>query len=370
MTKSKLGLYIHIPFCQKKCHYCDFFSLPSNAEIIDKYSQEIANEIYLLSKSNPNYYISTIYLGGGTPSLLSLKNLEEITKSIYTNFECNVEEFTIEVNPNSSQNLEHYKEFGIDRISLGIQSFDDNILKKIGRLHDKKTAIKALDKAANHYDNVSGDLIIGIDENQGIVSDAKILRKFVKHISSYMLKVEDGTMLQKQICNNLVAVATEETQVSQYEKLYTFCMENDFLRYETSNFARALYEGKHNLGYWDMSPYLGVGASAHSYIDNKRYYNKSDINSYILGKHSGTGCQIIEREYSYNATIEEYIMLALRTEKGIKISDFNKKFGKDFLQDYKEKIKKTAQYTQISQDYFRIKPQFMLVQNSIILELL
>jgi oxygen-independent coproporphyrinogen-3 oxidase len=370
MTKSKLGLYIHIPFCQKKCYYCDFYSLATNVDVIDKYAKEVANEIYLFSKNNPNYYISTIYLGGGTPSLLSLENLEIITNSIYSNFECNIDEFTIEVNPNSSQNLEHYKKFGIDRISLGVQSLDDNILKKIGRLHDKKMAINALDRAANLYDNVSGDLIVGIDENQDIISDVKQIQNFVKHISSYMLKVEDGTKLQKQICDNTVAVATEDSQVNQYEKLYAYCMENNFLRYETSNFAHLGYEGKHNLSYWDMSDYLGVGTSAHSFIGGKRFYNKMDINSYLLGEHTGYGLEIIEREYSYNATIEEYIMLALRTEKGIKISDFNEKFQKDFLLEYQEKIKKTAQYTIIQEDYFRIKPQYFLVQNAIILELL
>jgi len=371
MTNSnKLGLYIHIPFCQQKCSYCDFYSITAKQDVMDRYAKEVANEIFLLSQTHLENYISTIYLGGGTPSILSLNNLEVITNSIYKNFKCKVSEFTIEVNPSSSQNLKLYKNFGINRISLGVQSFDNNILKKIGRLHDRDMAITALEKAANCYDNVSSDFILGISENQDIISDASILLKFVKHLSAYMLKVEENTPLEKQINDKKVCVATEDTQVLQYQKLYEFCKENNFHRYEISNFACLGYESKHNLSYWDMTQYLGVGVSSHSFIGGKRYFNVSDINAYLEGKHSGRGQQLKERDYSYKDTLEEYIMLSLRTEKGLQISKFNELFNKDFLQEYQEKIKKAAQYTTLNGDWFSIKPQYFLVQNSIISSLL
>lgn len=369
MTKNKAELYIHIPFCQKRCFYCDFFS-SENSQLIGKYAEEIANEIKLQASANPDYEIATAYIGGGTPSLLSLKDLEKIINSIYKNFDCNLQEFTIEVNPNSAQSLAEYKNFGINRISLGVQSLDDKILRKIGRLHDSKTALKSLELASKHYDNVSADLILGIEENQDVISDAKVLLPYIKHLSTYMLKVEEGTPLEKQIFNKNVSVATEDSTVTQYEKLYEYCLDNDFLRYETSNFALKGYEGKHNQGYWDMSSYFGVGASAHSFINGRRYYNKLNINDYLNGEHSGYGKEIVEREYSFFDTIEEYIMLALRTEKGLRISDFNEKFNKNFLEEYGERMKNAAQYIIIEDDYFRIKPQYLLLQNSIISQLL
>lgn len=369
MIKNKAGLYIHIPFCQKRCYYCDFFSSENHLEI-DKYTQAIVKEIRSIAESNPNYVITTAYIGGGTPSLLSMKQLEDVVASINNNFECNIQEFTIEVNPNSSNNLPEYKKVGIDRISLGVQSLNDNILRKIGRLHDSKTAICALETAAKHYNNVSGDLILGIDDNQDVIQDAKSMLPYLTHLSSYMLKVEEGTPLQKQLSNKMISISSEDSVVTQYEKLYQYCIDNKYLRYETSNFSLVGYEGKHNYNYWNMTDYFGVGASAHSFINGRRYYNKPDIKAYINGENSGNNKEIVEREYSLRETIEEFIMLALRTELGLNIPDFNKRFDKNFLVEYKDKIKNAAKYTTIEGDYFRIKSQFLLVQNTIISDLL
>jgi oxygen-independent coproporphyrinogen-3 oxidase len=370
MTKSKVALYIHIPFCQARCYYCDFFSSTYGSEIRDKYVDELANEIKLLSIKYSDRIVTTVYLGGGTPSLLSLENLEKITNNIYENFNCSIEEFTIEVNPNSAQNLPCYKNFGIDRISIGIQSLNNEILHKIGRLHDSSTAITALELASKNYKKISGDLILGINENQKVVDDAQLLINYVNHLSVYMLKVEKGTILERQILSNKISIASEDSVVTQYNDLYDFCLKNNFNRYETSNFAIKGYESKHNSHYWDMSDYIGIGAGAYSFVDGNRYYNIKDIPLYIKGTHSGNNKQIIEREYSKNDTIEEYIMLALRTEKGLNIENFNNKFNMDFLSNYNEKIKKVAQYCNIEKDYISIKPQFCLVQNTIISDLL
>ncbi len=369
MTTKKAGLYIHIPFCEKRCFYCDFFST-TDKNFIDNYVRELVNEIKSIVNKNPDYTLTTIYIGGGTPSLLSVKSLGEIAESVYGDFHCEIKEFTIEVNPNSAQNLRFYKDFGINRISLGVQSLNDDILKKIGRLHDAKTAINALDAAANLYENVSADIILGIDENQDVISDAKKMLPYVKHLSAYMLKVEDGTPLQKRLQQRLTSVATEDAVVNQYEKFYKFCMEYGIYRYETSNFARPGFEGKHNSSYWDMSDYFGIGAGAHSFVNGRRYYNKPDLKSYLEGAHSGNGEEITEREYSFSDTIEEFIMLSLRTEKGINISEFYKRFNKDFVAEYGEKLKKTARYVISENGFVRIRPEFMLVQNGIISELL
>lgn len=370
MTKSNKSLYIHIPFCQRKCNYCDFFSIVCDKNLMNLYVDELTEEIRLLALKYPETELKTVYLGGGTPSLLSLDNINKISDSIYKNFRCKIEEFTIEVNPCSSQNLPNYKDFGINRISVGIQSFDDNVLRKIGRAHDSQTAINTLETAALHYGNVSGDLILGIDENQNICKDAEIMTKYVKHISAYMLKIEEGTPLKKLISDNSVSIATEDEIINQYNTLFDFCKKANFERYEISNFALAGYESKHNSHYWDMSDYLGVGAGAHSFVNGIRYFNKPDINEYIKGFHSGNEKAIIERKYSLKDTLEEYIMLALRTTKGISLSDFKRRFQKEFLSEYKYGIKKTAQYTNINEGYFYIKAQYFLVQNFIISELI
>ena len=366
MTES--GLYLHIPFCERKCNYCDFFSCVKT-DLIDNYVDELCNEIQLTGKRFSTE-ISTIYLGGGTPSLLSDNNLDKIFSNIYRSYSVHSIETTIEINPNSSHDVGRYKKFGIDRVSIGIQSLSDELLKKIGRLHSATDAIKTLDGARKNYDNVSADLIIGLDKTQDVVGDIEKIAPYCTHISAYMLSVSQNTPLYSMIKNKEFIPASDDEVADQYDLLTDKCRELGFYRYETSNFSLLGKEGIHNGNYWEMKPYLGLGPSAHSYFNGIRFYNNNDLSAYMNGEHSGNGKEVLERKLSLMSEIAETIMLSLRTTKGLDIDKFNEKFSTDFLRDFKKGLDKIKDYTAIKNNRFYILPQYFSVQNSIILSVL
>jgi oxygen-independent coproporphyrinogen-3 oxidase len=360
------GIYIHIPFCQKKCNYCDFFSKADSEEYIGNYVKELCNEIKLCSERYKDALIDTVYIGGGTPSLLTVSQLDEILSAVRKNFASDIIETTIEVNPNSSGNLKEYGKVGIDRVSIGVQSVNDAILKKLGRLHSSKEALDALKTAADSFKSVSADIILGADSNQDSVAEFSAVAPYVTHISAYMLTLENGTPLYKSVKEKSVSVATDDEVASQYEKFVRAAAGKGFFRYETSNFAMLGCESKHNSRYWNLSPYIGLGAGAHSYVNGVRYYNAEDIVSYIGGAHSGNGKEIIERGKDAKADKYEYVMLALRTFYGIDVDFYNKTFSSDFYSEYGNKIKKVEKYVSVNNGRIHILPQFFLVQNAII----
>ena len=365
---TEAGLYLHIPFCKRKCNYCDFFSC-IKTEFLDQFVEQLCNEISLVANRFP-VKIKTIYLGGGTPSLLSEKNLDDIFTSIHNSFSVDSDETTIEINPNSSQYLSVYKKFGINRVSIGVQSLSDELLKKIGRLHTAEIAIKSLEEAGKYFDNVSADLIMGLSADQDICGDAKKIAPYCSHISAYMLSVNKKTPIYKMIKNKEFFPATDDEVAEQYQRLTDTVRELGFYRYETSNFSKLGKEGLHNGNYWRMKPYLGVGPSAHSYINGFRYYNKNDLSAYLEGVHSGNNKEIIERKASRESDITETIMLALRTTQGLNIADFNEKFSTDFIKKYRNGLNAVKKYTAIKNERLYILPQYFSVQNSIILSIL
>lgn len=367
---DSVGLYIHIPFCEKKCLYCDFYSGKYSDEVKEKYVNELISEIKSVGERAKNKKLKTAYIGGGTPSSLPPELIEKIASAVYESFDNDIREFTIEVNPNSNADFGKYKEIGINRVSVGVQTLDDALLKKIGRLHDSAEALRCLDEAGKYFDNVSTDLIIGLSENQDVKRDLSLILDRVKHLSAYMLKVEEGTPLQKLILDKTVSVATENTVIKQYEEVVQTCEDKGLMRYEVSNFARSGYESKHNSSYWNMTDYYGVGVAAHSYVDGSRYYNSANIDEYINGLHSGNSSQITEREYSVTDDKEEYVMLALRTCKGLSLKNYRNRYNEDFIVAYATNLNRIKNYIYIGNGYVRIKEKYILVQNSIISELI
>ncbi|MGN1042493.1 MAG: radical SAM family heme chaperone HemW [Christensenellales bacterium] len=365
----KAGLYIHIPFCESKCYYCDFCSGNFSEEIRGKYVRELISEIKATGK-NSEKVLKTIYIGGGTPSVLTARQLSSVIEAVYSSFKCDVEEFTIETNPNLFADFADYKKMGVNRLSVGVQTLDDVLLKKIGRRHDSAQAVFCLENAGKYFDNVSADIMLGLDENQDVKKDLQAIIPLVKHLSTYMLKVENGTKLKKMIADKTVSVATENATISQYETVQEKCNEAGFNRYEISNFALSGYESRHNSSYWDMTDYYGVGVSAHSYVDGERYYNGNGVIDYIKGKHSGNGYKIIERKFSVEDEKEEYIMLSLRTVRGLDLLDYKKRFNEDFSVAYATKLSKLNDYLSFSDDRISIKEEYFLVQNSVISELI
>lgn len=316
------GIYVHIPYCRKKCTYCSFFST-ADLSSLSLYTQALIREIRERSTevSEP---IQTIYLGGGTPSLLSIDHLQEIIKALYSEFDCSqIKEFTLEGNPDSltQDYLSDLKRYTpINRLSIGVQSFDDDDLKRIHRLHSATQAKKCISDALFlGFDNLSIDLIYGISGSsleKWIQNLDYFFSMPIPHLSAYALTVEEGSMLKKQIEKGLETQVDEDFLLKQYQILQEKICEHDFIAYETSNYCKPGKYSVHNSNYWKMQTYLGLGASSHSYDGKCRQWNTSQLNQYIGAK---TTDEFVEdKEYlSQEDRLNEYIMLSLRTIWGI-----------------------------------------------------
>ena len=338
-----MELYIHIPFCKKKCDYCDFYSImPCEKNNLEKYIPTLLKEITLAGNKYGNRNISTIFIGGGTPSLLTNSQLDSIFETLRKSFNLsNVEEITIESNPESITEdfLKHCIELGINRISIGVQSLFDDNLKAVGRIHDQKTALESIKLANKYFDKISADLIIGLpyDTEEIVRNEIKKLAKCVNHMSCYELMLNPDTKLVKNIEDKKLFVPNDDEVASLFDAAIDELQNNGFTRYEVSNFSKN-HICKHNMGYWDREEYLGFGPSAHSFLKDEkeiRFANVDDINQYINIVESKNIYPFMDVEILSQKDIEEEkIFLSLRTTKGINIKYFTKaqieKF-KDFI---------------------------------------
>ena len=314
------GLYIHIPFCKKRCLYCDFFST-TQLERREEYTVALLKEMAqrLCEASEP---IQTVYIGGGTPSTLPSEPLIAIDQLLHS---YRIAEYTMEMNPGDvhATYLQELRQTGINRISMGIQSFQDNLLHLIGRRHDAQQAKEAVHTAQKAgFDNISIDLMYALPTQTMEQWDADIetaLSLGVQHISSYGLMYEEGTAMTKMLEKGEIEAVDEDTENAMYDRLCERLKEAGFVHYEVSNFALPGYEAKHNSSYWNGTPYIGVGAGAHSYIGHVRSWNPSDLDAYISGINNGTLVResetLTERDL-YN----EQVMLGLRTCRGLHAS--------------------------------------------------
>ena len=317
--------YIHIPFCEKKCNYCAFCSY-SLLKYKNDYIEALIKEINFLYK-NKQTPLKTIYFGGGTPSLLEVSDVEKILKCF--NFDSNTE-ITLELNPNSlsKEKLKGYKFLGVNRLSIGVQSFDDKTLNILGRGHNSKDALNAIFIAKDEgFKNISIDLIYGFN-NQNWAHTLKIAKSLdVEHISLYGLKIEDKTNFKLHPPKNL---ATSDKQADMYEEAVK-SLEEKFERYEFSNFACSKeFYSKHNISYWKRREYYGFGLSASGFINNKRYTNTFNFKEYLNNP--------LKKDYyplSTQENIEEEIFLGLRLKEGIDFCHINKKYNIDIYKKYK-----------------------------------
>lgn len=371
MTERRVGIYVHFPFCKKKCVYCDFFSTV-NSDARAEYIEELKREIRLFSeRTGENVIADTVYFGGGTPSAVSFSDLKSVADAIYDNFDCKIKEFTVEVNPCSSEEFERYREFGATRISFGVQSLNNEVLGFLGRLHDRDGALDALERAKSSGYNVSADLMLGIprETKEDIRSFITEIAPLVEHVSAYILKVEEGTELSKRVKRGEVSMPSDEEVETDYFSASARLREEGFERYEISNFAKRGRESLHNLKYWRGEEYLGFGASAHSFFGGKRFYNPPDLKAYTAGEHFGNYREIAEEPSSLTSE-EEYIMLRTRLSEGVNLEDYARKFGSDFLEVYGAKIDRLKDFVEITCGTLRIKPDKVLLQNAILAELL
>jgi putative oxygen-independent coproporphyrinogen III oxidase len=328
------GIYIHIPFCIKRCNYCDFYST-IKIGYIDEYLKSLDKEIEIRADYLKNQLIETIYFGGGTPSILEANKIEKVLKSIRRSFTiANNTEITMEVNPDDSNKeyFEQAKSFGINRISIGVQSFDDKMLKLMGRRHNSKQAYECIESAIKaDIHNISIDLIYGLP-GLNIKSWNSAIKKAVelpiKHLSAYHLTYEKGTSFYKSLMEGSFTKIDENDSWRQFELIHNLASASNFEHYEISNFAKKGYYSKHNSNYWNGSFYLGLGPSAHSFNGNTRNWNYSNLNKYINSINLNKTTNISE-ELTITDKANEYLLTGLRTNIGIDFEYYKKKFGEN-----------------------------------------
>lgn len=347
ITKNKIGIYVHIPFCKKKCDYCDFISYCGKDDFIEKYVDSVKKEIeHVKIKSE----ITTIYIGGGTPSYIDSKFIVQILEKIKEKNVAQDAEITIEVNPGTvtQEKLQDYIECGINRISIGLQTTNDELLKQIGRIHNYEQFLETYKLAKKvGFKNINVDLMLGLP-NQRIIdlkeSLENVLKLAPKHISVYSLIVEDGTPIANKIENGKLKLPDDELERNMYWYVKNTLELNGYKHYEISNFAQKGYESKHNMNCWNQMEYVGIGTGAHSYRDITRYSNTEDIKEYIKNVQKGEfeKNRIIHEIQKEEDSKKEFMLLGLRKIDGLKISEFKNKFGDNPIYLYRNELKKLS----------------------------
>ena len=370
--KTKTAIYVHIPFCEKKCKYCNFASFVANEETKSKYFNNLLEEI----KQNSGYFVSSIFFGGGTPSSVNEKYIIQTLSQIKSQHILSPNaEITIECNP-CSVNLKKllaYKNAGFNRISFGVQSFNDQTLKKLGRLHNSQDAFNAVKLAKKAgFNNISIDLILGTGEQEKNLEKnlTEMKNLGVTHISAYMLILEQETPLFSEVQSKKTKVSSEDEAVNEYENIIKILQGLGYERYEISNFALSGFQCKHNLTYWEGGDYHGFGLAAHSYLKGTRFSNTENITTY-LSQNFLKHLKETEEQLTTQQKIEESIMLGLRTAKGVSVQKL-KNLGYDILKEKKSEINFLTQKGVIHSngEYLKIMPKFFGVANQIILRLI
>lgn len=403
----ELGIYIHIPFCIKKCDYCDFISYSNCFDMQEKYVEKLLEEIEENKNLLGNNFISTIYIGGGTPSVINPELIKKILNKIYDVAGIEIEknkgtsnggkkiigneipdkkekiEITIEVNPGTTtkNNLQMYKNCGINRLSIGLQSTDDDILKKIGRIHNYEQFLDTYKWAEEAgFENINVDLMLGLPgQDIGILKNSLEnvvnLKPEPKHISVYSLIVEENTKIEQRIDSGELSLPDDEEERRQYHYMKNFLELNGYKHYEISNFAKLGFESKHNMNCWEQKQYVGFGVAAHSYVNGVRYANTTDLKEYLNVDNAKNVENDMKKDFEVNfenkngfATIKtieetqnkldmekEYMMLGLRKLDGVSISKFEQKFGENPIYLFRNELQKLVEEDLLEVDLDDIK---------------
>lgn len=361
---KKLGIYVHIPFCKRKCAYCDFVSFSNKQNLIDGYIETLKKEINKFEINKEEYLVDTIYFGGGTPSYIDSKYIIDILEVIRNKFDISKDvEITIEVNPGtaSEEKLNNYYKSGINRLSIGLQSVDDKLLNTIGRIHSFSDFLKTYSLAKKvGFTNINIDLMIGLPTQN--LSDVKTaIEKAVElspnHISVYSLIVEEGTPIEEKINKKELFLPSEILERKMYWTVKEELEKSGYVHYEISNFAKPGYESKHNTSCWNQEEYIGFGLAAHSYINNTRFSNTEDIEEYIENiRCDKEEYKTIHEVQSKEDKMKEYMLLALRKIEGVRISEFKKKFVDNPIYLYREELNKlvTQKLIEIEEDNIKL----------------
>jgi oxygen-independent coproporphyrinogen-3 oxidase len=338
------GLYIHIPFCEKKCFYCDFYSVTDHS-LIPRFLAALQKEMLLASRFS--LVFDTVYIGGGTPSVLEADDVARLVAAAFEYFRILPEaEVTMEVNPGTItlKKLTKYRRSGVNRLNIGVQSFHAENLRFLGRIHTVDQAVSSLVWARQAgFANVGLDLIYGLPaqkQNNWLEDLERAIDIYPEHLSCYMLTRESGTPLDKEVAAGRIRLAGEETLRGLFETTIDYLTAHGFLHYEVSNFARLAeavdspWKSRHNSKYWSLAPYIGLGPSAHSFIEPERYWNRKSVQNYIRELRAGKLPVAEKEKLTREQLLMEAIYLGFRTTKGIDLAGLKQKFGIDFLKHF------------------------------------
>lgn len=370
MKSKELGIYIHIPFCKSKCYYCDFVSYTDQCGQVENYIQEVSKEMEQYDISN--YDVTTIYIGGGTPSFIHEKYIEQLLVKLNTKLKNNQTRFedieiTIEINPGTitRKKLEQYKKSGINRISIGLQSTKDVLLKQIGRIHNYQEFLETYQMVKEiGFENINIDLMIGLP-NQTIQDMKETLEEIQKlnpsHVSVYSLIVEENTKMEKMITTGELQLPEEELERQMYWYVKNTLELNGYKHYEISNFAKKGKVSKHNWNCWEQKEYIGLGATAHSYLNGIRYSNSAftEVGEWDFKD------KTIEEKQTLEEQKKEYMLLGLRKIEGVSIQKFKEKFVENPIFLFREEIEKLVeqQLLVVDGDWIRLTNKGMDLAN-------
>ncbi len=366
--------YLHIPFCEQICHYCDFNKVFLQGQPVDEYIESMDVEMKNTVEAYPFKSLSTIFVGGGTPTVLNEKQLETFLASIHRHLKPSTNcEFTFEANPGdlTIEKLTLLKEAGVNRLSFGVQTFNDQLLEKIGRTHRRKDVFKTVELARNvGFENISLDLIYALPEQtiqdfQETLETALTLE--VEHFSAYSLIIEPKTVFYNLMRKGTLKLPSQENEAKMYEILMEFMEKHGYHQYEISNFSTKGYESRHNLTYWNNEEYYGIGAGAHGYVDGKRIVNAGPLKKYMMN--------IEEKGFPYNdihtvtesEKMEEELFLGLRKTEGVSKHHFTNKFHRSLMDVFGDQIneQKDKGLLEETRDHIRLTKQGKFLGNEV-----
>jgi oxygen-independent coproporphyrinogen-3 oxidase len=351
-----LGIYVHIPFCRAKCSYCAFVSQIGNENLQQAYVAALCREITAAGGDFSAFAVDSLFFGGGTPTVLPVDQLALILQTVRDNFSlaCDAE-ISIEANPGtvSAESLQLLRQQGFNRLSLGVQSFDDAVLAAVGRLHradEAKTAFHQARQAG--FDNIGLDLIYGLPEQtsanwQTTLEQAVALAP--EHLSAYGLKLEEGIPLAVAVAVGEMALPPEETEETMYDLLNEYLPRHGYQRYEIANYAKSDRQCRHNTKYWRSLPFRGFGLAAHSFDGRQRFANTADLGEYIERSQAGLSVEVVRESLDEAGVIGEYVFTALRMTQGMRFDEFQQRFGQDFRQLFAEPLGRLSKMKLIEQ---------------------
>ena len=349
MNQKELGLYIHIPFCRQKCHYCDFPSYSGMEEHWEAYTNAVVHELIMKAQAFQQLKIKTIFIGGGTPSLIPHNHIERILDTVHSHYhvikDC---ESTLESNPGTltGEKLTAYRAAGINRLSMGLQACQERLLKKLGRIHSFNDFTQAVILAQKHgFENINADIIFGIPDQsfeEWCETVARVLAFDLTHISCYSLKIEDETVFGRMLKEGHLHEIEDELDRRMYHYAINLFYQAGLEQYEISNFAKPPYLCKHNMNYWERGEYIGIGAGAHSFYEERRYANTSDVLMYIEGVKKESLTLSENMGLSKEEGLSEKIILGLRLNKGIDLALLSKEFDIDLEKKYHKELEQLS----------------------------